>query len=125
MNLSRSQFSSSFSKIVVCLFVCRQHVIFSISAINQIASINKNSKSSNSRSLKQHTFAKSISFCCFCSVRKIDRFIILICRYLSHRSRSKFSTRFSFSQLSHIFFVFAFAFSVFAFIFSRLCKAHA
>ena len=81
------------------------------SAINQNASINKNSKSSNSRNLKQHTIAKSISFCCFCfcSAREIDRFIILICRYLSHRSRSRFSTKFStkfwtrFSFSSHIY----------------------
>ena len=70
-------------------------------------------------------FAKSISFCCFCFC---FRFV------LRHRSfhhinlqifsRSKFSTRFSirfsFSQFSHISFVFAFAFFVFAFIFSRL-----
>ena len=109
----------------LCLFVClsstRQYSV-AISAVNQNAPINKNSKSSNSKNLKQHTFAKSISLCCFCfcSVREIDRFIILICRYLSHRSKIKFSTRFSFSQFSHIFSVFVFAFFVFAFIFSRL-----
>ena len=91
-------------------------------AINQNASINKDSKNSNSKNLIQHTFAKSISFCCFCFyfAREIDRFIILICRYFSHQSKSKFSTRFSFSQISHIFFVFIFAFFAFAFIFSRL-----
>ena len=59
----------------------------STSAVNQNASINKNSKSSNSRSLKQHTFAKSISLCCFCFcfAREIDRFFILLCKYLSHQ----------------------------------------
>ena len=37
--------------------------------------------------MKQHTSAKSISLCCFCfcSAREIDRFFILICRYLSHQ----------------------------------------
>ena len=100
---------------------CNQYFVnrFFVSefAINQNASINKNSKNLNSKSLKQYTFAKSISSCCFCFyfVRKVDRFIILICKYFSRRSKSKFSTRFSFSQFSHIFFVF-----VFAFIFSRL-----
>ena len=41
----------------------------------------------NSRSLKQHTSAKSISFYCFCFcfAREIDRFFVLICRYLSHQ----------------------------------------
>ena len=87
-------------------------------AANQDAPINKDSKSSNPRSLKQHTLAESISFCCFC-----------FCLILRHRpfhhtnlqisSRSRFSTRFSFSW-SYIFFVFVFASSVFVFIFSRL-----
>ena len=56
-------------------------------AANQNASIIKDSKSSNSRSLNQSTSAKSISFCCFCFclARKIDRFIILICKYLPHQ----------------------------------------
>ena len=90
VNLSRNQFSSSFSQISVCLSVCRQHVIISIFAVNQDASINKNSKSSNSRSLKQHTLAKSISLCCFFA-REIDRFIILICRYLSHQFNKIFN----------------------------------
>ena len=85
--------------------------LFSISepAANQDAPINKNSKSPNSRSLKQHTLAESISLCfCSCSAREIGRFIILICRYLSHRSRSRFSTRFStrFSFSPHIFIFF-------------------
>ena len=96
-----------------CLFdrQCNQYFVnrFSVSksAVNQNAPINKNSKSSNSRNLKQHTLAKSLSFCCFCFcfAREIDRFIILICRYLSHRSKSKFSTKFStrFSFSSHIY----------------------
>ena len=111
---------------IFCQLSMRQHfaqrrtIFVSKSAINQNASINKNSKNSNSRSLKQHTFAKSISFCCFCfcSAREIDRFIILICKYLSRRSRSKFSTRFSFSWFYIL--CFRFSFSVFAFISSRL-----
>ena len=90
MSLLFSQINSSSSQ----LSVCRQCVnTLSIdlsvteSAVNQNASINKNSKSSNSRSLRQHTSAKSISFCClcFCLFWEIDRFIILICRYLSHQ----------------------------------------
>ena len=43
----------------------RQWPPVSESAANQNASINKDSKSSNSRSLRQHTLAKSISLCCF------------------------------------------------------------
>ena len=121
MNLSRNQFSSFFSQISVCLFVCCQHVIFRISAINQNASINKNSKNSNSRNLKQHTFAKSISFCCFC--------FCLILKYRSFHhinlqifSRSKFSTRFSFSSHIFIFFLFAhFLFSNLFFHVYRIC----
>ena len=120
VNLLFNQFNSSFSQFSVVI-VKR----FSVStfAINQNRSINKNSKSSNSKNLKQHTFAKSISFCCFdfcyCSVRKIDRFIVLICKCLLHRSKSKFSSRFSFSRSSHIFFCLRTS-SAFAFIFSRL-----
>ena len=104
VNLLRTQFSSLFSQ-SFARRSCRQWFSVSKSAANQNASINKNSKSSNSRNLKQHTFAKSISFCfCFCFAREIDRFIILICRYFSHRSRSRFSTKFStkFSFSSHI-----------------------
>ena len=104
----------------------RQYFVnrFSVSefAINQNASINKNLKNSNSKSLKQHTFAKSISFCCFC-----------FCSILKHRSfhytnlqifsrskfLTKFSTKFSFSWF-YIFFVFRISFFVFAFIFSHL-----
>ena len=118
-NLLHDQINSSFSQ----FFVNRRcvNILFcSKFAINQNASINKNSKNSNSKNLKQHTFAKSISFCCFCFcfVRKIDRFIILICKYFSHRSKSKFSTKFSFSW----FYIFCFRFSFFdfAFIFWRL-----
>ena len=104
---------SSFSQ----TFVCRQHVIFSIFAVNQNASINKNSKSSNSRNLKQHTFAKSISLCCFCFCFcfclfwKIDRFIILICKYLSHQS-----TKFSIKILIFVIFAYIlFSLSLFCF----------
>ena len=56
-------------------------------AANQDAPINKDSKSPNPRSLKQHTLAESIPLCCFCfcPAREIGRFIILICRYLPHQ----------------------------------------
>ena len=112
MNLSCSQFKSSFSQSSVVVVMW-----FSVSefAINQNASINKNSKSTNSRSLKQHTSAKSISlYCfCFCFVREIDRFIILICRYLLHRSKSRFSTKFSF----RCFRIYLFSFFLFSHVF--------
>ena len=52
-------------QLVFFAVVCSSSMIFSESAVNQNASINKNSKSSNSRSLRQHTLAKSISLCCF------------------------------------------------------------
>ena len=78
----------------------------SVSAVNQKSSINKNSKSSNSRSLRQHTPAKSISLCCFCFC------LVLRNRSFHHTnnqifSRTRFSTRFSFSWSFHIFSVFA------------------
>ena len=98
------------------LFINRQHVIFRIFAVNQDASINKNSKNSNSRNLKQHTFAKSISFCCFC-----------FCLILKHRSfhyinlqifsRSKFSTKFSFSWFYIFCFRIFFCFRIYFFTF--------
>ena len=84
VGLSRSQFRPSFSQ----PSVRRQCVIallsVSESAANQNAPINKDSKSPNPRSLKQHTPAEPISPCCFCScpTREIGRFHILICRYL-------------------------------------------
>ena len=113
---NRSQCEFAIQSIQIVFFAIfysssmRQFIFFVlIFAINQNRSINKNSKSSNSKSLKQHTFAKSISFCSFYFVRKIDRFIILICRCFLHRS-TKFSTRFSFSLSSHIF-IFIFLFS--------------
>lgn len=55
-------------------------------AANQNRPINKDSKSSNPRSLKQHTPAEPISPCCCCScpAREIGRFTILICRCLLH-----------------------------------------
>ena len=96
-NLSRSQLNSSSSQTSVCLFVCRQHVISRISAVNQNASINKNSKGSNSRSLRQYTSAKSISLC-LCFVLR-NRSFHHTNHQISSRSRfsSRFSTRFSFS----------------------------
>ena len=106
----------------------RQHFALSrIFAINQNASINKNSKSSNSRSLKQHTFAKSISFCCFCfcSAREIDRFIILICKYLSHQFEIKILIKiFILAVFAYIFYfrlrIFCFRIYFFTFIASAL-----
>ena len=82
-------------------------------AVNQDAPINKDSKSSNPRSLRQHTLAKSISLCCFCfcfCFRFVLRHRPFRYTNLQISSRTRFSTRFSCSQLSHIFFVFAFAF---------------
>ena len=112
------------------LFVVNDRFFVLKFAINQNASINKNSKNSNSRSLKQHTFAKSISFCCICFwlFWEIDRFIILICKYLSHQldkilnkifmfviayiyfrsSRTSFAFVFISSRLSHLLWVFQF-----------------
>ena len=118
-NLLHDQISSSFSQ----FFVSRRcvNILFcSEFAANQNASINKNSKSSNSRSLKQHTFAKSISFFCFCfcSAREIDRFIILICRYLSHQFDKIFNK--IFILVIYIYFSSSRTFSAFEFISSRL-----
>ena len=92
------------------------------SAINQNRSINKNSKNSNSKSLKQHTLAKSISFCyfCFCSVREIDRFIILICKYLLHSIEIKILNKILILDRFAYIFCLRFASFAFAFIFSRL-----
>ena len=69
VSLLRSQFSSSSSQLSVrrqCVNILFHVSILSKSAVNQDASINKDSKSSNSRSLRQHTSAKSISLCCLC-----------------------------------------------------------
>ena len=87
MNLLHNDTKAMIWKVETSIFYRRQMISVSESAVNQNASINKNSKSSNSRSLRQHTSAKSISFCClcFCLFWEIDRFIILICRYLSHQ----------------------------------------
>ena len=56
-------------------------------AANQDAPINKDSKSPNPRSLRQHTPAESIPPCCICFWLswEIGRFTILICRYLPHQ----------------------------------------
>ena len=91
------------------------------SAANQIAPINKDSKNSNSKSLKQHTLAKSISSCCF-SAREIDRFIILICRYLSHQFDKIFNKVLIkiLILVTYIYFSFSRTFSAFEFISSRL-----
>ena len=115
-NLLHDQINSSFSQ----LFASRRcvNILFcSESAANQNASINKNSKSPNSKSLKQHTFAKSISLCCF-SAREIDRFIILICRYLSHQFDKILNK--ILILVTYIYLFSSRTFSAFEFIFSRL-----
>ena len=95
--------------VIFCQSSMRQHfVLFQKSkfAINQNVSINKNSKSSNSKNLKQHMFAKSISFCCFWFAREIDRFIILICKYFRDQNfHQNFHSRriYLFFFFSHIF----------------------
>ena len=102
-NLSHSQLSSSSSQISVCSSARRQCVILSISTVNQNAPINKNWKSSNSRNLKQHTSAKSISLC-LCFVLRIDRFIILICKYLRDQdSHSRFSFKILILVIAYIY----------------------
>ena len=120
IDLLHDQISSSFSQ-----SSARRRQWFSVSesAANQNASINKNSKNSNSKNLKQHTLAKSISFCCFCfcSAREIDRFFILICKYLSHQF-DKILNQNSHSR-DFIYFVFAlfFLFSHLSFHICRIC----
>ena len=119
MNLLFNQFNSSFSQFFVVIV---KRLFVSTFAINQNRSINKNSKS-----LKQHTFAKSISFYCicfcYCFVQKIHRFIILICKCLLRRSKSNFSTKFSFSMFSHIFnFVFLFSHFLFSYLFFHIYR---
>ena len=93
VNLSFSQISSPSSQPSARR---RQWSSVSESAVNQDAPINKNSKSSNSKSLKQHTLAEPISPCCFCSVRDIGRFTILICRYFRDQGSQQ-----DFQQGSH------------------------
>ena len=87
-------FTNFYSSVVVN----KSTIFVSKFAINQNASINKDSKSSNSKNLKEYTFAKSMSLCCFCFcfVRKIDRFHILICEYLRDQDSQQ-----DFQQDSH------------------------
>ena len=121
VSLSRNQLNSFFLQIFVDLLVCRQHVIFRIFAVNQNASINKNFKNSNSKSLKQHTFAKSISFCCFCFCIlfwNIDRFIILICKYFRDQD---FQQDFHFRDFIFSVFALLFLFSNLSFHVCRIC----
>ena len=99
MSLSHSQFNSSSSQISVCSSARRQCVVFSIFAVNQNASINKNSKSSNSRNLRQHTFAKSISFC-LCFVLRNRSFHHI---NLQIFSRSKFSFKILILVIAYIY----------------------
>ena len=125
INLLHDQINSFFSSrfVVVNSSIFCESIFFVLkSAINQNASINKNSKNSNSKNLKQHTFAKSISFCCFCFclILKYRSFYYINLQIFSlSKFSTKCSTKFSFSWF-YIFFVFVFAFFVFVFIFSRL-----
>ena len=110
----------------LCLSSMRQYST-SISAVNQNAPINKNSKSSNSRSLKQHTSAKSISLCCFCFcfAREIDRFFILICRYLSHQFDKILNKIFNKILISiALAYIFCFRTSSSVFVFTSLRLSH-
>ena len=124
-NNNQCEFAARSNQLVFFAILCqssmRQHSI-SVSefAVNQNASINKNSKNLNSRNLKQHTFAKSISFCCFCFcfAREIDRFIILICRYLSYQFDKIFIK--ILILVAYIYFSSFRTFFVFEFISSRL-----
>ena len=65
VGLSRSQLSPPSPQTPACLPACRQHAIPRIPAANQDAPINKDSKSPNPRSLRQHTLAEPIPPCCF------------------------------------------------------------
>ena len=119
----------------ICFFrnrlfvVMRQYFINSFFfefAINQSRSINKNSKNSNSKNLKQHMFAKSISFCCFCFcfcfVLKYRSFHYINLQIFSRSKFStKFSTRFSFSSHIFIYFFAHFLFSNLFFHVYRIC----
>ena len=67
VGLSRSQPSPPSPQTPACPSARRrQWPPASEPAANQDAPINKDSKSSNPRSLKQHTLAEPISLCCFC-----------------------------------------------------------
>ena len=103
------------------LFVVKNRFFVSKFAINQNASINKNSKNSNSRSLKQYTSAKSISFCCFrfWLFWDINRFIILICKYFSYQF-DKILNKILILVIAYIYFRFSRTFFAFEFISSRL-----
>ena len=125
-SLWRIQFNFFFFVIVCsssCVNILRQSIFFVFEfAINQNASINKNSKNSNSRSLKQHTFAKSISFCCFCFVLKNRSFhhinLQISLASIEIKILNKIFTKFSFSSHIYIFFLFAhFLFSIYFFTF--------
>ena len=84
------------------------------SAVNQNASINENSKNSNLKSLKQHTFAKSISLCCFCfclvlrnrSFRHINLQISLASIQQDSQQDSHFDCSRIYFLSSHFFFCF-------------------
>ena len=102
---SSSQFSAR-RQDVNTLFIDLSASIF---AVNQNASINKNSKSSNSRSLRQHTFAKSISFC-LCFVLRNRSFHHT---NLQMSSRSRFS--FSWSHIFTLVFSHIFCFRIYLF----------
>ena len=101
----------------------RQWFFVSKSAVNQNASINKNSKSSISRSLRQHTLAKSISFCCFYFyfAREIDRSLIQIFKCLLHSIEIKILNKILILVIfAYIYFRSSRTSSAFVFISSRL-----
>ena len=50
------------------IFYQSRIIVYFLFAINQKTSISQSLKSSNSKSFQQHTFAKSISLCCFASI---------------------------------------------------------
>ena len=109
----------------VCLFVVNTFYFEYLQSIKtrrllKIRKIQIRKVWNNIRLRNRYRFVVSIFVFVFVWFWNIDRFIILICKYFSHRSKSRFSTRFSFLQLSHISFVFVFAFFAFAFTFSRL-----
>ena len=107
------------------LFVVVNDFLFSNLQSIKIDRLIKISKNSNSKNLKQHTFAKSILFCCFCFcfVLKYRSFHYINLQIFSRSKFStKFSTRFSFSSHIFIFFLFAhFLFSNLFFHVYRIC----
>ena len=125
-NLWRTQFSfffsQSFARRHESTFCVNRFFLFSSLQSIKTRRLIKTRKAqireiwNNIRLRNRFRFVASVSFW------EIDRFIILICKYLSHRSKSRFSTKFSqnsHSRRIYIFFFFAHIFC-FRFISSRL-----